>query len=132
MARRVGSKAMNKLTKSLISICMITLLAACGDSGHQVESAEQGQVHQENTAPKSSVAEILAEAERVYALAKEREHAWTITRKHIKKAREALSAGHTEAALESAERALNTAKASLTQAERESVAWKERVLKTSS
>ncbi|MBL4682069.1 MAG: hypothetical protein JKY88_15270 [Pseudomonadales bacterium] len=123
---------MNKRIKSLISICMITLLAACGDSGNQVKSAERGQAPQENTAPKSSVAEIIAEAEKVYAAAKEREHAWTITRKHIKKAREALSAGHTEAALESAERALSTAQASLIQAKRESVAWKERVLKTSS
>jgi hypothetical protein len=76
-----------------------------------------------------SVVEVIEKAETLYAQAVEKEHGWTITTVHIKTAREALAAGHTEEAIDAADRALRTAEASLSQAEREGNAWQARVLK---
>ena len=122
---------MNDMIKVLVSICLMGSIVACTESTDQ---DKHGQIEHksEKIVPMTNVAAIIAEAEKVHLAAREKEHAWTVTGKHLKDAKEALAAGRTEAALVSAERALITAKASLKQAEIESVAWKDRALKTAS
>jgi len=133
---------MNRPIQYLLSICVITLLAACGDTHSKTDQANHSKIEhshenshengQEHATSMMSVNEIITQVEEVHLAARKREHAWTITEKHLRNAREALATGNMEAALVSAQRALKTAKASLSQAENESTAWKGRLLKTKS
>ena len=76
-----------------------------------------------------SVANMIAEAEAVYQEAKSLEHAWIITKTHLKMAKTALAQGDELQAMAAAKRALLTANASVKQAQVENTAWSGRVIK---
>ena len=121
----MNRRAMLRNNKTLIIIFLSSIfLSACAGPDENKVSQEVPKQDQALT----SVQDILSKAEGVYAEAKALEHSWTVTAKHIKSTKESLAAGHTEAALVSAERALLTAEASLAQANKESKAWKFRAL----
>lgn len=108
-----------------IVLPMALFLSSCTEQEQVSETSSKNMIADSNP----SVVEVIEKAETLYAQAVEKEHGWTITTVHIKTAREALAAGHTEEAIDAADRALRTAEASLSQAEREGNAWQARVLK---
>ena len=127
MALRLGSNFMSfRFLKKSLSVIVAVLLVSCAEP--KDDKALSSQV--ENANSNTRVLEILEKAEKVHEHAVMKEHAWTVTVNHIQAARNALASGDTEDALLSANRALLTANASLSQADREEKAWQARVLKT--
>lgn len=127
MALRLGSNFMSfRFLKKNLSVILAVLLVSCAEP--KDDKALSSQV--ENANSNTRVLEILEKAEKVHEHAVMKEHAWTVTVNHIQAARNALASGDTEDALLSANRALLTANASLSQADREEKAWQARVLKT--
>ncbi|MFT5209764.1 MAG: hypothetical protein ACI9CE_001487 [Flavobacterium sp.] len=131
MVQGVGNRMMKlifpKREWPLLTIVlpMALFLSSCTEQEQVSETSSKNMIADSNP----SVVEVIEKAETLYAQAVEKEHGWTITTVHIKTAREALAAGHTEEAIDAADRALRTAEASLSQAEREGNAWQARVLK---
>jgi len=127
MALRVGINFMNfRFLNRSLSVIAAVLLVSCAEPKEDKALNSQA----ENINSNTSVLEILEKAEKVHEHAAIKEHAWTVTVNHIQAARNALASGDTEDALLSANRALLTANASLSQADREEKAWQARVLST--
>ena len=83
----------------------------------------------DSQAESPSAEAVLAQAISVYDAAKARGHAWVMTRDGLAKAQGLLDAGDAPAALVVAQQALETAEASLRQADIEAKSWQARVPK---
>jgi hypothetical protein len=99
-------------------ICVVgalMLTSACGEP----ESVD--------AVPEATAAVVIDQARVAYELARQKQHAWTLTADLIDSAGVALANNDEVQALVDAKRALFTANASLAQAEKEQHAWRSRV-----
>jgi len=114
-------------TKILIAgICTVLMITGCGES-ETLKRETTATARGNDNSHDQGAASVLAEAEMIYAKAKEKQHSWTITAKMIDATKKALAEGDENAAMIAAKRALFTAEASLTQAQSQEVAWQARV-----
>ncbi len=74
-----------------------------------------------------AIEDLIRQAESLHIEAQQKEHAWVVTHRLILEARAALSAGRIDDAKSIATRAVQTAQASVDQADREQAAWSARV-----
>jgi hypothetical protein len=103
-------------------ICVVVALmltSACGRSESEPESVD--------ALPEATAAVVIDQARAAYELARQKQHAWTLTAGLIESASIALANNDETQALVDAKRALFTANASLAQAEKEQHAWRSRV-----
>jgi hypothetical protein len=103
-------------------ICVVVALmltSACGRSESEPESVD--------ALPEATAAVVIDQARAAYELARQKQHAWTLTADLIESASIALANNDEAQALVDAKRALFTANASLAQAEKEQHAWRSRV-----
>ena len=104
-------------------ICVVgalMLTSACGQPESEPESVD--------AVPEASAAVVIDQARAAYELARQKQHAWTLTADLIESASVALASNDETQALVDAKRALFTANASLAQAEKEQHAWRSRVV----
>ena len=102
-------------TKLICVVGALMLTSACG----QPESVD--------VVPEAAAAVVIDQAQAAYELARQKQHAWTLTADLIESASVALANNDESQALVDAKRALFTANASLAQAEKEQQAWRSRV-----
>lgn len=99
-------------------ICVVgalMLTSACGEP-ESVDAVSE-----------ATAAMVIDQARAAYKLARQKQHAWTLTADLIESASVALANNDETQALVAAKRALFTANASLAQAEKEQLAWRSRV-----
>lgn len=120
---------MMKCNSLMLILLALFTLAACEvaekDAVKGVEGADPVD-GVEAVTKEETVQEIIDQAQTVYQSAKDHDHAWTITTQLLTSARDKLATGDATA-MADAQRALFTARASLTQATKEMSAWKYRV-----
>jgi len=102
-------------TKLICVVGALMLASACGEP----ESVD--------AVPEATAAVVIDQARAAYELARQKQHAWTLTGDLIESASVALAKNDETQALVDAKRALFTANASLAQAEKEQQAWRSRV-----
>ena len=109
-------------------ICVVgalMLTSAC--SQPEPESVDAVPEASAAVVPEASAAVVIDQARAAYELARQKQHAWTLTGDLIESASVALAKNDETQALVDAKRALFTANASLAQAEKEQQAWRSRV-----
>jgi len=105
-------------------VCVVVALmltSACG------QPEPESELESVNAVPEASAAMVIDQARAAYELARQKQHAWTLTADLIESASVALASNDEAQALVDAKRALFTANASLAQAEKEQHAWRSRV-----
>jgi uncharacterized protein (DUF305 family) len=105
-------------------------ISACSGSDETDQSAQQAQP--QTTAPiqqeaPSSTDELVEHARALYERSVSLGFAWVATRQQVDAAAAALSAGDDRAARTAAQEAIALAEASIAQAEREALAWQDRM-----
>ena len=120
-----------KHLKLIVSTGLLLLVLGCAEPGRNAEVGTSDSVDESVDVQDASndVRSILGQAESAYAAAEAKNHAWVITGRLLTSASEALEAGNEAAAMVEAKRALFTAQASVTQANKEETAWRGRVPK---
>lgn len=105
----------------IILTMMLVILAGCAQPEPVQSTSAQA------NGGRAEVEQIIAQANETYQLAKEKQHAWTVTGRLLTSARAELQQGEVEAAKMTAQRALFTAEASVAQAKTQAEAWQARV-----
>ena len=114
---------MNKKTL-LVFVCVSSMVFGCAE--REASSSDAG-TSTEEASNVESVQAVIEQAEAAYAMAKEKQHAWTVTTRLLEAARKAQASGDESAAMVAANRALFTAEASIAQADSEEADWHSRV-----
>ena len=109
-------------------LCAAVLgISACSESGDTNPSVQpQTGLPVQSEAPRNA-AELVEHARVLYDRSATLGFAWVATRSQLDAAAAALSAGEEAAARTAAQEAIALAKASISQAEREAVAWQDRM-----
>ncbi len=117
---------MMKWNSLMLALLALLILAACEVAEKDAVKGVEAVDGVKAVTNGKTVQEIIDQAQTVYQSAKDHDHAWTITTQLLTSARDKLAKGDATA-MADAQRALFTARASLTQATKEMGAWKYRV-----
>ncbi len=116
--------------KYIALLLLAVFLIACGPTEPAAENTDEVAVTSPLVTEEAPVfADLLSQAEAVFAESKAAGHAWSVSADRLRDARQAESAGDQEAAIAHANEAIKLSRLSLAQAEAEVNLWQQRVPK---